>query len=521
MAQSIKNLAVGSKIQDSKGNRFIVVAHNHYATNQVTLLSEYFATELRMSSQTNTKITYPNTEVAYFLKYDYLPTLDDDLVANIQTTSIQYISSVTSTQSSYSNTSVKAFLLSLRELGLDSFNNYKYKEGNPMDYLVYNLNEVFDNTPFWTRTVAPSTSNYKQCHMARGDGYVEAVYPNTHYYPVFPAFNVDSSILVSDNVTNGYYRLSFNEPPVIQNISNINGNYGSATKIVYTATDVDDTKLTHYISLNNGDTWSKINPTKKGNVYTYSHVFNATGTYYCRIKVVDSAENATVSNGFTVTVNASSPTINIVSVVDKVITFKVNCLTHDISKVEILVNDSIVKTYSNGFNFNLVYELDKTLLNTGKNSIQIKATSTGNLYTYRDLEANKTTYNLPPVGTKVVINNQAYTITNAQQVGANQVYTLERNLESDISKGQEIRIEQDSVKVLCSLSNLEGKKDFKEMKLIKSKKLKGMFEGYVEEKYELESEGRYSAIKLETERFNNNVASEIIELQQYFDYTED
>ena len=59
------------------------------------------------------------------------------------------------------------------------------------------------------------------------------------------------------------------------------------------------------------------------------------------------------------------------------------------------------------------------------------------------------------------------------------------------------------------------------MKLVKSKKLKVMFEGYVEEKYELEGEGRYSAIKLETERFNNSVESEIIELQQYFDYMED
>ena len=59
------------------------------------------------------------------------------------------------------------------------------------------------------------------------------------------------------------------------------------------------------------------------------------------------------------------------------------------------------------------------------------------------------------------------------------------------------------------------------MKLVKTKKLKGQFEGYVEEKYELENEGRYSAIKIQTERFNNKIESEIIELQQYFDYMED
>ena len=64
-------------------------------------------------------------------------------------------------------------------------------------------------------------------------------------------------------------------------------------------------------------------------------------------------------------------------------------------------------------------------------------------------------------------------------------------------------------------------KDYKEMKLVKIKKLKGQFEGYIEEKYELEGEGRYSTIKLELERFNTSVNSEIIELQQHFDYYED
>ena len=59
------------------------------------------------------------------------------------------------------------------------------------------------------------------------------------------------------------------------------------------------------------------------------------------------------------------------------------------------------------------------------------------------------------------------------------------------------------------------------MKLVKIKKLKGQFDGYVEEKYELEGEGRYSTVKLEAERFNNDVESEIIELQQHFDYIED
>ena len=72
-----------------------------------------------------------------------------------------------------------------------------------------------------------------------------------------------------------------------------------------------------------------------------------------------------------------------------------------------------------------------------------------------------------------------------------------------------------------TLSNLENSKDFKEMKLVKTKKLKGIFEGYIEEIYELSGEGRYSTIKLELERYNTSVESEITELQQAFDYMED
>ena len=80
---------------------------------------------------------------------------------------------------------------------------------------------------------------------------------------------------------------------------------------------------------------------------------------------------------------------------------------------------------------------------------------------------------------------------------------------------------QDRVNIKCSLSNVSANKDFKDMKLVKSKILKGDFEGYIEEKYELEGEGRYSTIRLELERFNSSNENEIIELQQAFDYMED
>ena len=516
MAQSIRNLSVGSKVIDAKGNKFIIIAYNHYALNEVTLLSETTPCKMHMSPN-NTNIKYPLTEVNYYLQNQYLDSLDKNLADVISVTKLPYTDSFSTYQYADYFLNTKAFILSCKELGIEMTGFHTFPNEKTISYVKNNYGSLFIRRT-WTRTEENvDDANY---YFAVANGFADQLL-QTSVFEVRPVINLPADILVSDGVSNGYYSFIFNEPPVIQNISNIKGNYGSATDIVYTATDNDDTNLAHYISFDNGENWKQITPKRVGNIYTYSHVFDELKTYYCRIKVVDSAENITVSNGFIVEVNATSPTVNIVSVVDRVITFKVNCLTHNISKVEILVNNNVVKSFNNGFDFNLVYELDRVSLNTGKNSIQIKAISSGGLHGYKDLEANKTTYNLPPVGTKVVISNNVYTIINAQQSGANQVYTLDRNLKTNVSKGQEIKIEQDSVKVLCSLANLESRKDFKEMKLVKSKKLKGMFEGYVEEKYELEGEGRYSAIKLETERFNNSVESEIIELQQYFDYMED
>ena len=128
---------------------------------------------------------------------------------------------------------------------------------------------------------------------------------------VIPFMNLPSSVLVSDGVSNGYYSFVFNEPPVIQNINNINGNYGSTTNISYVATDSDDAELTHYISFDNGTKWQEIKPSRSGNTYTYSHVFNELKTYYCRVKVVDGAKNEAVSNALPITVNAVAPKVNI------------------------------------------------------------------------------------------------------------------------------------------------------------------------------------------------------------------
>ena len=522
MAQSIRNLALGSKIKDGQGNKFIVIAHDHYASNEVTLMTEASIGQKQMHSNYNMNLDFANSDLLNYLNNDYFATLDSKLRSIIKVTSVPYKDGITSIINTEKTVQTKLFILSLKETGVSS-TSASSKEST-MSYVNSNLSSLYGTQTTWTRTErtsGTSSSSSYSYFWTIYDGGSPAYGDMDGSCATFPVFNLGATALVSDRTSGGYYSFVYNEPPVIQNIANIKGNYGSPTNITYTVTDSDDTSLTHYISFDNGSTYVQINPTRVGDTYTYSHVFSELKTYYCRVKVVDSANNSTTSNGFSVEINSVAPTVNIVSVIDKVVTFKASCLTHDIAKVEIVVNDVVVKTYTSGFDFNLVYEIDRATLNVGKNAIQIKATSTGNLIGYKDIEANKTTYNLPPVGTKVIIRDNVYTIVDAEKNGSNQVYTLDSNLLTNVSKGQVIKITQDYVKVLCSLSDLENYKNFKEMKLVKSKKLKGQFEGYVEEKYELESEGRYSTIKLETERFNNNVASEIIELQQYFDYLED
>ena len=512
MAQSIKSISIGSKIKDSNGNSFVVIARNHYSSNEVTLMSETVVDLMRMSQYSDPTIDYSTTDVAHYLNNEYLNSLDAKLSKAIKVTKVSYKDAISSTQSTSKTVDTKVFIFSSTEVGFETGTG-----GSSIDYVVNNRQTIYKDK-CWTRTeyIANSDSLFKVVF----DKYIHTTAANG-YSGVLPVFNVDNSLLVSDDVTNGYYSFIFNEPPVIQNINNIVGNYGLTTSISYVAIDNDDSELTHYISFDNGTKWQEIKPTRNGNVYTYSHVFSELNTYYCRVKVVDSANNETVSNAFTITVNAVAPTVNIVSVVDKVVTFKTNCITSEISKVEILINDEIVKTFTSGFDFNLVYEIDRSNLNIGKNSIQIKATSQENLVGYANLEASKTKYNLPPVGTKVIVGGIEYTISNASENGSNQTYTLNNNLINQVKKGDTVQVTQDLVKVLCSMSTLENVKDYKEMKLVKTKKLKGDLEGYVEEKYELQGEGRYSTVKLEVQRFNNNVATEILELQQYFDYLED
>lgn len=523
MAQPIKNLTLGSIVVDNKGNEFVVIAKNHYQNlidkglDTVLLWSKNPVKVIQMSkTQLNMRhFSYDNSDVDYYLCNKYGNTLQNDLLDHIQATEIKFADRVDHATGNTKSALRKFFILSLKELNFSGVD----VGGTPVNYFSNN-NKRANGYEYWTTHESFSDSFETTMGIVTANG-GKSFSSISFSGGVVPAFNIDSNVLVSDNVEDGKYRLIFNNPPVINIIQNIKGNYGSPTKIIYTATDSDDNNLTHYISFDNGDMWQNINPTRISNTYTYTHIFNELKNYNCRIKVVDSANNEVVSNMFVVSVNSVAPSVVIVGANKQVITFKVNCATESISKVEVLVNSSIKHTFNSGFDFNLSYEVNREHLGSGRNSIEIRATSSAGLMGSKMLEANKTTYNLPPVGTKVIIGSIEYIIQGVSQSGANQVYTLNSALKSDVEKGEPINILQDNVKVKCALSNVSNQKDFKDMRRIKVKNLKGNLEGYVEEKYELEGEGRYSTIKIEAERFNNEMESEIIELQQYFDYVGD
>ena len=459
MAQSIKNLTIGSKVKDEIGNKFIVIAKNHHMDNSVLLWSEekYDVSSISKNPFAPT-CSYVNSDIRYDLENNYPKNNLGQLKKYVVNTNLTCVDILSNSQAQNENFVSKYFLLSFNELG-GSYSVNSLSEGKIIPYFnVYNTR--IKGEIYWTRTERTPLSYDSSATFLtiQSDGSLRSDLhiSSTLNYAIYPAFNVSTDLLVSNGASNGYYTLIFNEPPVINNIGNIKGSYGSDTKISYTATDSDDIELNHYISFDNGSTWSKINPSKVGNAYTYNHVFNELKNYNCRIKVIDGAGNETVSNMFVIEVSSTAPTVNIVSVIDKVITFKVNCITEEISKVEILINGTVKKTYNSGFDFNLVYEINNTDLTTGDSVVQIKAYSTANLTSVKALEVNKKAYSLPPVDTKLVINGVEYIIKSSSLNGTNHTYTLDKKLVSNINKNDVIKVMQDNVKVKCSLSNISS-----------------------------------------------------------------
>lgn len=512
MAISIKSLQLGAKLKDRSGNTYIVIGQNHYASGQTTVWTENVINTMAFSASYNF-LDYQTSDIHYFLNNVYPNTLSATIREHTKTTKIHYMDVISSSMNENISIDTKYFLLSSTELG-----NTLWEESNnkAFPFLDVMSNRRCD-TSYWTRSEIEES---EFCYV-KYDG--EHGYPTSAHskYGVRPAFNLSHELMVEDEVENGYFRIIESIPPVIPNIPSIVGNYASDTTINYTVINEENHVLTHYFSVDSGNSWQKITPTKNGDNYSFKYIFSEIKNYPCRIKVVYETVSSVISNMFSVTINHSAPTITILGHDDLDIRFKVNCITSEISKVEMLVNGSIIYTFTENLEYNLNYSIDKTLLTETINSMQIKATSKGGLVTTRDIEVRKITHDIPPVGSRVVINDDIYTVKSAVKNGDNIILNLVEELVEDVSKGDLISILQDNIKVKCSLSNLENKTDYKDMTLAKVKTLKGDFLGYVEEKYVLEGQGRYSAIKLEMEKFTDNVEVAVKELQQMFDYLED
>ena len=108
MAQAIRNLALGSRLIDNRGNKFIVIAKNHYSTDEVTLLSETSPIKKAMHSIDYANIDYSISDLHYYLKNEYLKTVDINLVNAIKVTNLPYADSISSSQFAPRTVSTKA-----------------------------------------------------------------------------------------------------------------------------------------------------------------------------------------------------------------------------------------------------------------------------------------------------------------------------------------------------------------------------------------------------------------------------
>lgn len=94
---------------------------------------------------------------------------------------------------------------------------------------------------------------------------------------------------------------SSDSAPIIDNIANITIAPNTSFDITYKVIDSDGIAL-HQLSMDNGAEYSTIEPVAGGdNTYTYTTTLPTEGTYYCKLKVVDTLGNASLKS-FTILV---------------------------------------------------------------------------------------------------------------------------------------------------------------------------------------------------------------------------
>lgn len=112
-------------------------------------------------------------------------------------------------------------------------------------------------------------------------------------------------------------------PPSINNVSNISGIVGDSIQITYTATD-DNSITSHKFSEDGGNTWAIISPSKNGDIYTFSKVYTSSVVKNCKIKVIDSKNQETISNAFTITVTNNNVAVTEVTLNKSSVTLTVD-----------------------------------------------------------------------------------------------------------------------------------------------------------------------------------------------------
>ena len=138
MAQAIRNLTLGSKVIDSRGNKFIVIAKDHYAANEVTLLSETSSIKKAMNSIDYNNINYSISDLHYYLKNEYLKMLEVDLVNAVKVTKVPYSDCITASQFTDKYVDTKAFILSCKEIGIPTNGVHEFANEKCMAYVNQN-----------------------------------------------------------------------------------------------------------------------------------------------------------------------------------------------------------------------------------------------------------------------------------------------------------------------------------------------------------------------------------------------
>jgi hypothetical protein len=164
MAKLISSLSLGAKIKDAKGNNFVVVAKDHYANKEVTLIDISYAGVSSMGG-TSTSTTFDimtNSVLALDIKNSYERRLDPNLAQKAKTTNVPYWYGRKGVTPETRYLKTKYFITSTQEMGLDTGEELPPKEAT-MSYLSGKLKNIFDSSSRWytrTKKIGSSTNQY-------------------------------------------------------------------------------------------------------------------------------------------------------------------------------------------------------------------------------------------------------------------------------------------------------------------------------------------------------------------------